>query len=874
MARSRVQLSTGIPSLDRVFRGLMPGDNIVWQIDSIEDYRLFVDPYADFATRNRQSLIYFRFADHPPLIEPTDGITIIPLHPNRGFEPFLSEIHQTISQSDRGTLYLFDCLSKLAPDWNSDRMLGNFFMLTCPYLYDRAAIAYFAILRNYHSFHAIGPISNTTQILVDAYRRRGKLYIQPRKVQHRHSATMYSLHVQEEDQFHPVTQSAVITETLNGSPWSNSDLASYQRGFWSKTFVEAEKIQADLDSNAIQQVDPAYFRSLLRMVISQDEPVLQLAERYLTVKDIIDIRQRMIGTGLIGGKTVGMLLARAILERTDPRWKSILEPHDSFYVGADVFYTYLVQNGCWWMMQKHRTDFTDDDTETARRRVLAGEFPDYIVRQFDDVLEYFGQSPIIVRSSSLLEDNFGNAFAGKYESVFCANQGGHHKRLEDFLCAVRTVYASTMSEAALSYRYKRGLLGQNEQMALLIQRVSGNSYGSLFFPQAAGVGFSFNPYVWHETIDPKAGMLRLVFGVGTRAVDRSDDDYTRIVALNDPLRRPEAGHDKVRQYTQHRVDVLDMEANQLASMRFADIIPRAPGIPIEYFASRDTQLERESRERGQRNVFSWVLTFDKLLTETEFVTDMRALLDTLHKAYQNPVDIEFTLNFFEPEHYQINLVQCRPLQVMDPGSSLPPPEQIPENQNILTSHGAVIGRSIQTKVDWLIYVVPSVYAALPQQDRYEVARAIGELVHRPGIEGKVIMLAGPGRWCTTSPELGVPVTFADINSVSIVCELVTMRDTLVPDVSLGTHFFNELVENNMLYLALFPGRPGNSFNQSLLESPELDQLPEFLNNQEPWTKALRIIDATSLQDGATVCFYANVFEQRALCYLDRRVVQP
>ncbi|HQH29147.1 MAG TPA: PEP/pyruvate-binding domain-containing protein, partial [Oligoflexia bacterium] len=311
------------------------------------------------------------------------------------------------------------------------------------------------------------------------------------------------------------------------------------------------------------------------MMISHENPVLELAQKYLSLRELLAIRKRMIGTGLIGGKAVGMILARAILKDTSAHWEDVLEPHDSFYVGSDVFYTYLVQNGYWWMVQRLKSSLSiDDATETVRRRILTGEFPEYIVKQFADMLEYFGQSPIIVRSSSIMEDNFGTAFAGKYESVFCANQGGPHKRLEDFLCAVRTVYASTMSEEALTYRSKRSLLGHDEQMGLLIQRVSGASYGHLFFPQAAGVSFSFNPYVWHNSIDPEAGMIRLVFGMGTRAVDRSDDDYTRIVAINEPLRRPESTFDEVRDYAQRRVDVLDLEANHMASIAFEDLLER------------------------------------------------------------------------------------------------------------------------------------------------------------------------------------------------------------------------------------------------------------------------------------------------------------
>ncbi|OGV65383.1 MAG: hypothetical protein A3K19_11125 [Lentisphaerae bacterium RIFOXYB12_FULL_65_16] len=868
MAKMRVQLSTGLPGLDRVFRGLMPGDNIVWRVNAITDYLPFVKPFAGYARENRQKLFYFRFAEHPPLLNEEDGAEIVPLHPANGFDPFLSEVHHTIDNAGRGCLYLFDCLSELAGDWCSDRMLGNFFMLTCPYLYDRAAIAYFSILRNYHSFHAVTPITNTTQILLDAYRHKDKLYIHPIKVQYRHSPTMYMLHAWEGDTFVPVNQSCIITEILDGVPWSRLDAASYQLGYWSKAFFEAEDIQQDLDNGVDREEESVYFfRRLLRMLISHDEPVLQLAQKYFTLKDLLNIRKRMIGTGLIGGKSVGMLLARAILRKTDARWDDIMEVHDSFYVGADVFYTYLVQNGCWWMIQKHKnSQQLDDETETARRRILAGEFPDYIVKQFADMLDYFGQSPIIVRSSSLLEDNFGNAFAGKYESVFCANQGGPHKRLEDFLFAVRTVYASTMGEEALAYRAQRGLLGRDEQMGVLIQRVSGATYGNLFFPQAAGVAFSVNSYVWHDTIDPTAGMLRLVFGVGTRAVDRADDDYTRIVALNAPGRRPEGNFDEVRQYAQRRVDVIDLEGNQLTSMAFEDILKKTDDCPIEMFASRDMALENRMARERMRPVQSWVLTFDKLLSETDFVKDMRSMLSTLHAAYDYPVDVEFTLNFFDREKYRINLVQCRPLQVRGTGISMDPPEDLAKENVLVESHGAVIGMSTQRRVDWMIYVVPSVYGELPVGERYAVARVIAELMHLDEIQDKVIMLLGPGRWGTTTPSLGVPVTFADINSVSVLCEIVAMRDNLVPDVSLGTHFFNELVENDILYMALFPNKEGNRINTKTLETDLPNRLVDLLPDAAEWTKAVRFLNMADLPEGAMCVLSANVIKQRVCCY--------
>ena len=292
-----------------------------------------------------------------------------------------------------------------------------------------------------------------------------------------------------------------------------------------------------------------FFDQMIRMAVTRETRLLNLVKQYFGYCDIVEIGKRMIGTGLIGGKSVGMLLARAIIRKNDPELAEKLEPHDSFYIGSDVFYSYLVQNKCWWIRRKLNepgSDLVLDDE--SKKRMLQGKFPQDIEDQFVKMLEYFGQSPIIVRSSSLLEDAYGNAFSGKYESVFCANQGTPQERLNNFLDAVRTVYTSTLSEEALAYRKHWNLLDRDEQMAILVQRVSGSVHDDKFFPHIAGVGVSFNPYVWNQEIDPSAGMLRLVFGLGTRAVDRVDDDYTRIVALNAPLRRPEGsagGHPQV-----------------------------------------------------------------------------------------------------------------------------------------------------------------------------------------------------------------------------------------------------------------------------------------------------------------------------------------
>ncbi len=868
MAQIDAQLTTGLPGLDRMLKGLIPGDNIVWLVDAVSEYESFLRPYYSAALKQGRRVIYLRFAGHQRLVPDLPELQVHVLDPRAGFEKFTGQIHGIIENAGRGAFYIFDCLSELAVDWYSDQMLANFFLLTCPYLLDIEAIAYFALRRGFHAPYATDQIRETAQVLLNVYRQADRLYLQPLKVQQRYSPTMHMLHAVQNEEFHPVTDSATIAEVVNAVPWLDLNPSERRQGLWSRTFSGAENaLQAIHQGRGDDRQARDLFRQMLRMIVSRDQRVLELLERYLALEDVVRIGQRMVGTGLIGGKSVGMLLARSILGRADGRWPDLLEPHDSFYVGSDVFYTFLVRNGTWWTRQRQRdpAHFLDD-AERARRSILLGTFPDFIERQFNHMLDYFGQSPFIVRSSSLLEDNFGNAFAGKYESVFCVNQGPRHKRLEDLLTAVRTIYSSSMSEKALRYRAQRGLLEMDEQMALLVQRVSGALHGRFFYPHVAGVGLSFNPYVWNREIDPSSGMLRLVFGLGTRAVDRSDDDYTRVVALNAPQRRLEANFNEVREYSQRRVDVLDFDANQLVPTLFAQVMAHGEDVPWDLFAQPDGTIPDAPVSTELAAPRACVLTFSGLFARTDFISHMRQMLAVLQQAYAYPVEIEFAANFAADGRYRVNLLQCRPLQVKGGGSVTDAPPQLPVDRVLLQAHGAVIGQSQSEAIDRLIYVVPNVYGQLPIPDRYSVARTIGRLAHlepRP----RTIMLVGPGRWGTGTPSLGVPVTYADINTVSILCEVVAMRDDLVPDVSLGTHFFNELVEMDVLYLALFPSCEGNLLNRDMLEGAP-NRLVTLLPSATRWADCIRVLDPGDFGPSRRIRLHANALLQSVVAYLE------
>ncbi len=863
MAYSR-RASTGVGGLDKAIDGLRVGDNVVWQVDRVEDYADFVTPFVERAVREGKRVVYIRFASHPSLVDDNGTVAVYTLDAATGFESFSAEVYTIATREGEGVYYVFDCLSDLLSAWATDLMIGNFFMVTCPYLFRQGTIAYFGLLRNSHSFKTVARIRETTQVLMDIYNTGGSLYVHPLKVRGRHSATMFLPHKKKEDKFIPVTSSGDAARLLTWISGREREQAKRNLDYWDRLFLNVEDLLA---KEGEEKEKEEMLDHLCRIMVGREKRILELAKQYFTLEDILRIKARLLGTGYIGGKSAGMLIARKILSRRNGfEGAGHLEPHDSFYIGSDVFYTYLIENGWWHLRARQKTkEGYFAAARILRSEMKGGAFPEEIEEQFWQLIEYFGQSPIIVRSSSLLEDAFGNAFAGKYESIFCVNQGTPEERYRAFSESVRRVYASTMNEDALVYRMQRGLDRMDEQMALLVQRVSGSHRKRYFFPDLAGVGISHNTFAWKADMDPGAGMLRLVLGLGTRAVNRVENDYPRIVALDAPLARPHAGLGDIRRYSQHDVDVLNVESNKLETVPMATIIGEDTGIPLDLIAVRDQEADEYLRARGRKGRESWILTFDTLLSETTFPEVMRGVLKCLEEAYSYPVDVEFTVNFGGegPEDFQVNVVQCRPLQTRGEGRKVDIPTQVGEERTLFASQGNFMGSSIVESIRRIIYVEPEGYSRLATSERHDIARLIGKLNRQTGTgeERITTLLMGPGRWGTTTPSLGVPVRFSEISNMSVLVEVEYETGSLVPELSFGTHFFQDLVETSIFYVAIFLQKRHSLFNASWMASRR-NRLTEILPGSERYEAVLRIHE---VEEGS-LCLMADIVSQRVLCF--------
>ncbi|MDW8067540.1 MAG: PEP/pyruvate-binding domain-containing protein [Anaerolineae bacterium] len=611
---------------------------------------------------------------------------------------------------------------------------------------------------------------------------------------------------------------------------------------------------------------------IIRGMISDQLGFIGVAREHFNSTDLKEIRRRRIGRGKIGGKAAGMLLAHKILQTNGPEDAPPLREHvvipESVFLGADVFYDFIAHNELYpFFDQKYKTEAAiRAEYPEIRRRFAAGEFPPYVIDALAKEMDRWGPVPLIVRSSSLLEDSFGTTFAGKYESVFCPNQATPRENLQAVLDAIRRVYASTLNPDALLYRRQVGLLDYDERMAVLIQRVEGLRYGRYFFPQVAGVAFSRSPFRWTPRIDPEAGFLRIVCGLGTRAVERVAGDYPRMVALSHPTLRPETTPAEIRKYSQHLIDVIDLEANEFRTLPVTQVL-RLDYPGLEYLASlwKGDYLTDLFRA-GDVSPAHIVLTFDRLLRERSFIDLMRAILQRLAQAYGRPVDVEFTLDIIPDRprpRFVVHLLQCRPLSSREGARTRALPTTLAP-EDILFVATRLVPDGVVSEIEYAVYVDPLRYVVIPDDStRYAVGRVVGRVNER--LAGHRYILLGPGRWGTSNISLGVKVGYADIYNTSILIEIAFAGPAGTPEVSYGTHFFQDLVEANIYPLALYPDE-GDFFRREFFEqSPNL--LPDLLPADAPLADVVRVIHIPAVSGGRFLEVVMNSEEGKAVAYL-------
>lgn len=618
------------------------------------------------------------------------------------------------------------------------------------------------------------------------------------------------------------------------------------------------------------ELDKSLRVSLTRRFLSDNLSFIGIAKKYISIQDFNEIFQTIIYTsnshGKLGGKSSGLFLASNILKEEVPEIRAKIKLPKTWYIASDGLMDFIHYNNLEEVFEQKYKDLD----------IIRQEYP-YIVQLFKNssfspdmlknlsmMLEEFSDIPLVVRSSTLLEDGIGAAFSGKYKSLFIANQGSKQKRLEELTSAIAEVYASVFNTDPIEYRAERGLLDYNEQMGIIVQEVVGKKVGRYFMPAFAGVAFSHNEFRWSPRIKREDGLLRLVPGLGTRAVDRIGDDYPILVAPGIPGLRVNITTEEVIKYSPKKVDVINLESGYFQTIDIDELLKEYgndfPASEKVFSVYKDGDISKSFLVDYQEEYKNSIVTFDGLIKNTSFVKDIHTILNTLKKSLGHPIDIEFA-----SDGDDLYLLQCRTQSSFGNTSPSPIPKDIPADQIVFTANKHISNGRIQD-ITHVVYVDPDAYGNISDlKTLQEVGRAVGKL--NKILPKRQFILMGPGRWGSRGDiKLGVNVSYSDINNTSVLIEIAKKKGNYVPDLSFGTHFFQDLVEACIKYIPLYPDDTKITFNEMFLKNSN-NILNELLPEFEHLSDTVKVIDVNKRTEGKILKILLNSDLDEALAYL-------
>jgi pyruvate,water dikinase len=612
--------------------------------------------------------------------------------------------------------------------------------------------------------------------------------------------------------------------------------------------------------------------SLIRRFVSRRLDFISRAKELTTLEDFYELSRILIfpsgSHGQLGGKSAGLLLARIALRnasRDDEELGGIRIPR-TWYITSDGILDFVHYNHLEELLEYRYRDISEIRLEYPNLVQLFknSAFSPEMVRGISVALDDLGDRPLIVRSSSLLEDSSEAAFSGKHKSLFLANKGSKQERIEAMLDAIAEVYASMFGPDPIEYRAERGLLDFQEEMGILIQEVVGVEIGPFFFPAYSGVAFSHNEFRWSPRIDRDDGLIRLVPGLGTRAVDRVSDDYPILVAPGQPGLRVNASLDETIRYSPKYMDVINLETRSVETIPIRQVVETYgsdyPRANLVFSLGSDGFLRDISALTDLRKEFA-VVTFEKLIGRgSSFIDMMKRLLDVLENHCGFPVDIEFAADI---EH--LYLLQCRAQVSRTEEESVRLPER-PVQEDLIFTAEKYVSDGLLPSISHVVYISPEAYDSLEDlHDLREVGRIVGRLNNI--LPKRRFILMGPGRWGSRGDvKLGVSVTYSDINNTAALIEMAFRKGNYVPDLSFGTHFFQDLVEASIRYLPLYPDDHGIFFKRDFFEDSE-NMLSRYLPDEADFSRVVRVLDIPGLTGGRVLRLVMSGQEGKAFAFL-------
>ena len=515
-----------------------------------------------------------------------------------------------------------------------------------------------------------------------------------------------------------------------------------------------------------------------------------------------------IGDGSLGGKARGIAFFNAILNQSGISRKhpeiSIKTPR-SFVVCSEVFESFMESNSL------YETAIETEDEERITREFLAAELPEKIIQNLRVLLAH-AEYPLAVRSSSILEDSQVLPFAGIYKTfILPNNHPDTGVRLKQLMDSIRLIYASVFYNSPKQYARNADLRIEEERMAILIQRLVGESHQDNFYPAISGVAQSYNYYAYSH-MKPEDGTASLALGFGRTIVEGGN--VRRFSPAHPALNQPYSSVAESIKMTQNTFYALDLTANsgQLGMdegcnyRRLGLSVAERDGV-LGHIAStyspRDDCLYDSVDHPGPKVItFAGILKYDLL----PIAPVVKELLEMGRLSFGSDVEIEFAVNIPQHRNEQVEFyfLQVRPMVVGREMIDLKPANYAKDA--LLCSSSHTIGNGVFNDLMDIIYVDPDKFKL---QDTTAIAAEIGELNKILYHENRRCVLMGFGRMGTADPWLGIPLAWHHMSQAKVVIE--ADRDALQVEPSLGSHFYHNLTSLKMGYLHIGTGSPEDEY---------------------------------------------------------------
>ncbi len=585
--------------------------------------------------------------------------------------------------------------------------------------------------------------------------------------------------------------------------------------------IEVSQFKAE---NAMDQVRQCIFDAIVSYRRIKNRGVVAVFQ-----KDRFDQYSNFarIGSGSMGGKGRGLAFIDAMIKRNytleDIENSKITIPR-TVVLCTDVFTEFMEKNNL------YPVGLSDLPDEEILARFLKASLPKKVLSDLFAFLDTV-QSPIAVRSSSLLEDSHYQPFAGIYSTYMVPYvEGSRTHRLMLLKEAIKAVYASVYYRDSKAYMTATKNVIDEEKMAVVLQEVCGTQHGDRYYPSFSGVARSLNYY---PIGDEKAeeGIANIAMGLGKYIVDGGQTLRFSPKHPNNVLQTSTI--EMALKETQSYFNALDLKNTHFSpqtddgfNLLKLSVKDAEKDGTLRYIASTydfHTQtLYPNIMEPGRR-----VITFANILEHKVFplAEILEKLLEISQREMGRPIEIEFAVNldYSKAHNHTFYLLQIRPIvdqkEMVDETIG-----DIPTDETILTSNSS-LGHGIYNDIYDIVYVKPEHFDS---SNNVKIAEEIGALNRWMTEANRPYVLVGPGRWGSSDHWLGIPVKWPQISNARIIVEAGQSDYRIDP--SQGTHFFQNLTSFGVAYLTINPYRNDGSYNLEFLNSQAAEHETDFIRH--------------------------------------------